>query len=102
MLMSGSISQLQLNVQGKSLLGGLVSGKLINTWWKSFSPTTACPSQRMQHSRADEMAIRPLEQKKMKSSVLKKWKVEPKHAILTENAFAKDRRLSRDMNPAPL
>jgi hypothetical protein len=29
--MSGSISQLQLNVQGKSLLGGLVSGKLINT-----------------------------------------------------------------------
>jgi hypothetical protein len=48
------------------------------------------------------MSIRPLEQKEIESNVLKKWKVEPKYAILTENAFAKNRRFSKDMNHAPL
>jgi hypothetical protein len=44
------------------------------------------------------MSIRPLEQKEIESNVLKKWKVEPKYAILAANAFAKNRRFSKDMN----
>jgi hypothetical protein len=47
------------------------------------------------HSRVDKMSIYPLEQKVIKSNVLKKEKIVPKYA--TQNVFGHNRRFSRDM-----